>query len=72
MISLCGQEGEATQTHRLLSELWVDSQLSMAVGFFFFFSFLYLFIWMHWVLVVAQGIFSLHCGMELLVAACGI
>ena len=42
MISLCDQEGEATQTQRLLSELWVDSQLSMAVGFFFFFVFMYL------------------------------
>ena len=42
MISLCDQEGEAKQTQRLLSELWVDSQLSMAVGFFFFFVFMYL------------------------------
>ena len=32
----------------------------------FFSFFLYLFIWMHWVLVVAQRIFSLHCGMETL------
>ena len=44
MISLCGQEGEATQTHRLLSELWVDSQLSMAVGFFFFFFFVFVYL----------------------------
>ena len=64
MVSHCDQEGEATQTQKLLSELWAESQLSVAVGFFFFF--LYLFIWMHWVLVVAQRIFSLHCGMETL------